>query len=208
MVPHIHWITKCAHTLSGLLEEGISIRAADMPGADDLMMRVYAAMARKERELISERTRAALAAARGRGGGTGWGSRVEAACSTLCRRSRSGAIGGGDPHSTLARAGTGGTPSRRDHHPPGLGTRADEARHTNAAGRNGRIRLWRGLSNGSGHSCQSASPSLIRCLYVLLWPAAKRGLRSAVQAMRHSHGRQGRHGWTAGWRARILPQNT
>jgi DNA invertase Pin-like site-specific DNA recombinase len=38
-----------------------------MPGADDLMMRIYAAMAQKERELISERTRAALGAARVRG---------------------------------------------------------------------------------------------------------------------------------------------
>jgi DNA invertase Pin-like site-specific DNA recombinase len=69
-------ITRRAHTLSQLLEEGISIRAADMPGADDLMMRVYAAMAQKERELISERTRAALAAARARGavlgGDRGW----------------------------------------------------------------------------------------------------------------------------------------
>jgi DNA invertase Pin-like site-specific DNA recombinase len=53
--------------LSQLLEDGVSIRAADMPGADDLMMRVYAAMAQKERELISERTRAALAAAKARG---------------------------------------------------------------------------------------------------------------------------------------------
>ncbi|WP_043838911.1 recombinase family protein [Muricoccus aerilatus] len=69
-------ITRRAHTRSGLLEEGVSIRAADMPGADDLMMRVYAAMAQKERELISERTRAALAAARARGavlgGDRGW----------------------------------------------------------------------------------------------------------------------------------------
>jgi DNA invertase Pin-like site-specific DNA recombinase len=60
-------ITRRAHTLSGLLEEGYAIRAADMPGADDLMMRIYAAMAQKERELISERTRAALAAAKVRG---------------------------------------------------------------------------------------------------------------------------------------------
>jgi DNA invertase Pin-like site-specific DNA recombinase len=60
-------ITRRAHTLSQLLEEGYAIRAADMPGADDLMMRVYAAMAQKERELISERTRSALAAARARG---------------------------------------------------------------------------------------------------------------------------------------------
>jgi len=60
-------ITRRAHTLSQLLEEGYAIRAADMPGADDLMMRLYAAMAQKERELISERTRLALAAARARG---------------------------------------------------------------------------------------------------------------------------------------------
>ena len=69
-------ITRRAHTLSGLLEDGYSIRAADMPGADDLMMRIYAAMAQKERELISERTRAALAAAKARGralgGDRGW----------------------------------------------------------------------------------------------------------------------------------------
>jgi len=60
-------ITRRAHTLSQLLEDGYSVRAADMPGADDLMMRVYAAMAQKERELISERTKAALAAAKARG---------------------------------------------------------------------------------------------------------------------------------------------
>lgn len=60
-------ITRRAHTLSQLLEDGVSIRAADMPGADDLMMRIYAAMAQKERELISERTRAALGAAKARG---------------------------------------------------------------------------------------------------------------------------------------------
>jgi DNA invertase Pin-like site-specific DNA recombinase len=60
-------ITRRAHTLSQLLEDGYSVRAADMPGADDLMMQIYAAMAQKERELISERTRAALAAAKARG---------------------------------------------------------------------------------------------------------------------------------------------
>ena len=60
-------ITRRAQTLSQLLENGVSIRAADMPGADDLMMRIYAAMAQKERELISARTKAALAAAKARG---------------------------------------------------------------------------------------------------------------------------------------------
>jgi DNA invertase Pin-like site-specific DNA recombinase len=38
-----------------------------MPKAEDLILRVYRAMPQKERELISERIRAALAAARARG---------------------------------------------------------------------------------------------------------------------------------------------
>jgi len=67
VVARLDRITRRAHTLSQLLEDGISIRAADMPGADDLMMRIYAAMAQKERELISARTKAALAAAKARG---------------------------------------------------------------------------------------------------------------------------------------------
>jgi DNA invertase Pin-like site-specific DNA recombinase len=40
-------ITRRAHMLSQLLEDGYSVRAADIPGADDLMMRLYASMARK-----------------------------------------------------------------------------------------------------------------------------------------------------------------
>ncbi len=76
-------ITRRAHTLSQLLEDGYSIRAADMPGADDLMMRVYAAMAQKERELISERTRAALGAAKARGAVLG-GDRGYRPCVAPC----------------------------------------------------------------------------------------------------------------------------
>ena len=48
-------ITRRAHTLLQLLEEGVAIRTADIPGADELMLRIYAATAQKERELISER---------------------------------------------------------------------------------------------------------------------------------------------------------
>jgi DNA invertase Pin-like site-specific DNA recombinase len=69
-----------------LLEDGYSIRAADIPGADDLIMRVYAAMAQKERELISERTRAALGAAKARGTRLG-GDRGKTCRSLHCDRS-------------------------------------------------------------------------------------------------------------------------
>lgn len=45
----------------------MSLRAAKLPGADNLMVRVYAAMTHKQRELISRRTTAALAAAKAHG---------------------------------------------------------------------------------------------------------------------------------------------
>jgi DNA invertase Pin-like site-specific DNA recombinase len=69
-------ITRRAHTLSQLPEVGVAIRAADMPGADELALRIYAAMAQKERELISAHTKAARAPAKARGavlgGDRGW----------------------------------------------------------------------------------------------------------------------------------------
>ena len=77
-------ISRRAHTLSQILEDGYPVRAADMPGADDLMMRGYAAMAQKERELISERTRAALSAAKARGAVLGRRSGVSAHSAALC----------------------------------------------------------------------------------------------------------------------------
>ena len=56
-------ITRRANTISKLLQEGLLIRAADMPEADHPTIQVYAAIAKKEGGLISERIRAALAAA-------------------------------------------------------------------------------------------------------------------------------------------------
>ena len=56
----------CSDT-DALVEDDVSIWAAYMPGADELMLCIYAAMAQRRRELISERTRAALAAAKAPG---------------------------------------------------------------------------------------------------------------------------------------------
>ena len=92
-------ITRRAHMLSQLLEDGYSIRAAAMPGADDLMIRIYAAMAQKERELISERTRAALAAAKARGAVLG-GDRVHRPTAAPCAGAAAAARGPGGSHGT------------------------------------------------------------------------------------------------------------
>ncbi|WP_458094248.1 recombinase family protein [Roseomonas sp. WA12] len=64
---HFDRITPRAYRLSWLLEGGMSLRATAMRGADDLMMRVNAAIAQKERRLTPERTRAALSAVGARG---------------------------------------------------------------------------------------------------------------------------------------------
>lgn len=48
-------------------EKDVSFRIASMPGADSMMIGIYAVLAQKEREMISERTKSALAAAKRRG---------------------------------------------------------------------------------------------------------------------------------------------
>lgn len=48
-------------------DKDVSFRVASMPGADSMMIGIYAVMAQKEREMISERTKAALRSAKARG---------------------------------------------------------------------------------------------------------------------------------------------
>jgi DNA invertase Pin-like site-specific DNA recombinase len=71
-------VTRRIHALSQLLEDGHPIRAANKSDVDHPMMRIYAAMAPKEWELISERTRAALGAAKARGAELGRGQGLPA----------------------------------------------------------------------------------------------------------------------------------
>lgn len=53
--------------IANLLESGVRFVAIDMPNADRFMLHVYAAIAEEEGRRISERTKAALAAAKARG---------------------------------------------------------------------------------------------------------------------------------------------
>jgi DNA invertase Pin-like site-specific DNA recombinase len=58
--------------ISNLLESGVEVTAADMPEANRFMLHVMAAVAEHEGQAISERTKAALAAAKARGVKLGW----------------------------------------------------------------------------------------------------------------------------------------
>jgi DNA invertase Pin-like site-specific DNA recombinase len=55
------------HFISGLMESGVDFVAADVPDKDRFMLHIRAAFAEEEARKISERTKAALAAAKARG---------------------------------------------------------------------------------------------------------------------------------------------
>jgi DNA invertase Pin-like site-specific DNA recombinase len=60
-------LARNVNFVSGLMETGIEFVAADMPFANKLTIHILAAVAEHEREAISTRTKAALAAAKARG---------------------------------------------------------------------------------------------------------------------------------------------
>lgn len=60
-------LARNVHFISGLMESGVEFVAVDFPQANRLTIHILAAVAEHEREMISARTKAALAAAKRRG---------------------------------------------------------------------------------------------------------------------------------------------
>jgi DNA invertase Pin-like site-specific DNA recombinase len=60
-------LARNVHFISGLMDAGVEFVACDMPHANKLTIHILAAVAEHEREAISARTKAALAAAKARG---------------------------------------------------------------------------------------------------------------------------------------------
>jgi len=60
-------LARSVHFISELLQSGVEFIAADMPYANKLTIHIIAAVAEYEREVIAQRTKAALKAAKARG---------------------------------------------------------------------------------------------------------------------------------------------
>jgi DNA invertase Pin-like site-specific DNA recombinase len=82
-------LTRNLHFLSGLMEAGVDFVACDNPHANRLTIHILAAVAEAEAKMVSDRTKAALAAYKSRGGTLG-GYRVEAHRLTLEERQQGG----------------------------------------------------------------------------------------------------------------------
>lgn len=67
LIAKLDRLARNVHFVSGLMESSVDFVAVDFPQANRLTVHILAAVAEHEREMISQRTKAALAAAKARG---------------------------------------------------------------------------------------------------------------------------------------------
>lgn len=67
LIAKLDRLSRDAYFLMGLQRAGVRFVAADMPGANELVVGIMALLAQEERKLISRRTKEALAARKARG---------------------------------------------------------------------------------------------------------------------------------------------
>ncbi|HUA07881.1 MAG TPA: recombinase family protein [Candidatus Acidoferrales bacterium] len=67
LIAKLDRLARSVHFISGLMESGVDFRACDLPEANRLLLHVMAAVAENEARAISDRTVAALQAAKVRG---------------------------------------------------------------------------------------------------------------------------------------------
>ncbi|WP_049810394.1 recombinase family protein, partial [Bradyrhizobium japonicum] len=67
IVAKLDRLTRDVHFGSGLMARKIAFKVAEMPHADNFQLHLFLALAEQEREMISTRTKAALAACKARG---------------------------------------------------------------------------------------------------------------------------------------------
>ena len=67
LIARLDRLSRSLAFIAQLLEAGVDVRCADMPEANRLLLQLLAVFAEHERQMIRDRTRAALAAAKARG---------------------------------------------------------------------------------------------------------------------------------------------
>lgn len=67
LIAKLDRLARSVHFISGLMESGVKFVACDMPTINELTLHILAAVAQAEAGMISQRTKAALAAAKARG---------------------------------------------------------------------------------------------------------------------------------------------
>ena len=92
LIAKLDRLARNVHFVSGLIETGVDFIAADMPNANKVMIQMHAVMSEWERDQISERTKAAMAAAKARGVVLGATGPANLARHTVQRQEAAGAF--------------------------------------------------------------------------------------------------------------------